>query len=331
VTIDTETLSRIVTHDDLDGVVSAALVSSVTGIGSFFFTGPVSIQRRETETTEGDVVCDLPCPVRFGMWFDHHGGNLEDIRLRGMDIDSIPGRFDLAPSCSRVIFDYFAGAHEFPAFMADTVAGTDRVDSFDYKTMEEWREPLPERLLADSLFAAFGDAAASRKYLKHMVGLLRDGSMDEALSDETVKSFVDKYQGLESRSLSLVENGSSFHPDDSDKEVIIVDLTAHNRKPEIIRNTAFILYPQALAVLLVQNLFSRGRKTTNLSFSMSLSFLMNAREHSKDIGEIMRELNIGDGHPGAGAGQIHCAGKDEMLKVKEKTVEQIIKQWYEFG
>ncbi len=45
----------------------------------------------------------------------------------------------------------------------------------------------------------------------------------------------------------------------------------------------------------------------------------------------MRELNIGDGHPGAGAGQKQCAGKDEMLKVKEKTVEQIIKQWYEFG
>ncbi|MFV1956932.1 MAG: hypothetical protein ACC669_04140 [bacterium] len=329
--IDTEAFSRIVTHDDLDGIVSAALVSSVTGIGSFFFTGPVSIQRRETETTEGDVVCDLPCPVRFGMWFDHHAGNLEDIRLRGMDIDSIPGRFDLAPSCSRVIFDHFADKHEFPPFMADTVAGTDRVDSFDYKTMEEWREPLPERLLADSLFAAFGDPAASRKYMKHMVLLLRDGSMNDALSDETVKSFVDEYRNLESRSISLVEKDSWFHPDDSEKEVIIVDLTVHNRKPDIIRNTAFILHPNALAVLLVQNLFSRGKKTTNLSFSMSLSFLMNAREHSKDIGEIMRELNIGDGHPGAGAGQIQCAGKDEMLKVKEKTVEQIIKQWYEFG
>ena len=83
----------------------------------------------------------------------------------------------------------------------------------------------------------------------------------------------------------------------------------------------------ALAVLMVGNQFQGGRKTTVLTLSMSLSFLMNAREHHKDIGEIMRELNIGDGHPGAAGGRIDCRGKDEMQKVKKETIEKIIELW----
>jgi len=54
---------------------------------------------------------------------------------------------------------------------------------------------------------------------------------------------------------------------------------------------------------------------------------MNRREHTKDIGEIMRSLNIGDGHPGAGAGRIACRSKNEMLKVKEETTARIISIW----
>ena len=35
----------------------------------------------------------------------------------------------------------------------------------------------------------------------------------------------------------------------------------------------------------------------------------------------MRTLNIGDGHPGAAAGTVRCASKQEMLKKKEGFVE----------
>ena len=64
---------------------------------------------------------------------------------------------------------------------------------------------------------------------------------------------------------------------------------------------------------------------------MSLSFLMNRREHRKDIGEIMRQLNIGDGHAGAGAGRISSRSKDEMVKVKKETMDEIIRMWKEMG
>lgn len=324
------TLNRIVTHDDLDGVVSAALLSLALDINSFFFTGPVSIQDGRTRTSEQDVVCDLPCPVRVGMWFDHHPGNLEDLILRGVPPEDVPGRFAAEPSCARVIYGSFAGKVDFPEYMEETVTGTDRVDSFDYRSMDQWREPTPERLLSDSIFAASLERG-SYSYLERMVRYLRDGPMERALDDHDIRLAVERFKSLESNSLKLFQPDSGFHPDDPMKQVVIIDLTRHNRKPEVIRGAAFILYPESWAALLVMNGFSRGKKTNDLSFSMSLSFLMNRREHSKDIGEIMRSLNMGDGHPGAGAGRIQCRSKKEMLKVKEETIDSIIRMWNEMG
>jgi hypothetical protein len=160
-----------------------------------------------------------------------------------------------------------------------------------------------------------------------MVRLLRDRSMSHALEDPEVMEKVDAYARMEERSLALIDQDASFHRLDTAREVVIIDLTRHNRKPEIIRNAAFIRFPEALAVLMVGNQFRGGKKTTDLNLSMSLSFLMNAREHEKDIGEIMRQLNIGDGHPGAAGGRIDCRSKDEMLKVKEETITKIIQLW----
>jgi len=319
--------NRIVTHDDLDGVVSAALISRATGIDSFYFTGPVSIQDGRTPTSESDIVCDLPCPVRVGMWFDHHQGNLADLELREIDPSDIPGRFAPERSCARVIFEYYKSSVEFPDFMEDTVVRTDRVDSFDYRTMEEWREPTVERRLADSIFAAFTDKRTFNTYLTGLIRLLRDMPMDEALNDPEVSDNVEAYRKMEEKSLVLIDQDTFFHETDVSKEVAVIDLTRHKRKPDVIRNAAFIRYPEALAVLLIQNQFRGGRKTNDLSFSMSLSFLMNTRDHNKDIGEIMRSLNAGDGHPGAGAGRIDCKSKDEMLKVKQATVSKIIGMW----
>jgi len=323
--------TRIVTHEDLDGVVSAAVVSLATGIRQFFFTGPEAIQSGRTPTAETDIICDLPCPIRFGMWFDHHTGNLADVELRGLDPEKIPGKFSPNPSCARVVLEYFRGSTDFPPFMERTVDRTDRVDSFDYKTMEEWQEPLPEKLLADSIRAAYRNPRSMHRYLEKAVLLLQQGPMEDALSDPEVSDLVTAFGDMERRSLQLVDQDAFFHPDDANREVVIVDLTRHNRKPDFIRNTAFIRYPGALAVLLVQCRFLRGRKTNDLAFSMSLSFLMNTREHHRDIGEIMRSLNMGDGHPGAGGGRLFCRSKDEMIKIRGATLASILRMWKEMA
>jgi hypothetical protein len=111
------------------------------------------------------------------------------------------------------------------------------------------------------------------------------------------------------------------------KEVIVIDLTRHRRRPHLIKNLAFLIYPETLGVLEIYNLIDQGVKSNNLGISMSLSINGNRPLLTKNIGEIMRTLNIGDGHPGAASGTVRCSSKQEMLKKKKEILNQIFKLW----
>ena len=63
--------------------------------------------------------------------------------------------------------------------------------------------------------------------------------------------------------------------------------------------------------------------------SISLSMNLTGREHGKDAGEIVRSLDIGDGHPGAAGGRLECASKDEMLREKRRVLDEIWRMWRE--
>ena len=125
----------------------------------------------------------------------------------------------------------------------------------------------------------------------------------------------------------MIERSSSFLSEDLNNEIIIIDLTPHKRRPHIIKNLAYLLFPESLAVIEIQNLFNRGIKSNDLSFSMSVSINLKHKKQQKEIGEIMRELNIGDGHAGAAAGTVYCSSKNEMLKQKDNTLKKIYGLW----
>ena len=128
--------------------------------------------------------------------------------------------------------------------------------------------------------------------------------------------------------LRIIEEASCFVEQDEKKEVVVIDLTPYQRRPHLIRNLAFLIYPGALGVLEIYNLIDhKGVKSNDIGVSMSLSINGNRQDRNKNIGEIMRTLNIGDGHPGAAAGTVQCQSKQEMLKKKEELIGQIFKLW----
>ena len=127
--------------------------------------------------------------------------------------------------------------------------------------------------------------------------------------------------------LRIIESSSLFLEEDKGREVVVIDLTQHHRRPHLIRNLAFLIYPEALGVLEVYSLMDRGVKSNSLGFSMSLSIHGNRKSLHKNVGEIMRTLNIGDGHPGAAAGTVRCKSKQEMLKKKKEILNQIFALW----
>jgi hypothetical protein len=107
---------KIVTHNDFDGIISASLCAWALKIERILFAGPLTINKSQITITERDVVCDLPFPLQCGLWFDHHEGNLQELEYRRIDPKSIPGRFDLKPSCSRVVYEYFTEQIGLPSY-----------------------------------------------------------------------------------------------------------------------------------------------------------------------------------------------------------------------
>lgn len=319
----------IITHNDFDGVVSAALCSYVFKIDRIFFAGPNNIARADLTITQKDIVCDLPYPLECGLWFDHHEGNLQELKYRNIDLDTIEGKFDLQPSCARVILNYFQNEHDLPSYFYPLVDDTDKIDSFNYKSIEDWRTETPAKIIDATIRARSGDAKSKRTYLKRLVLWLRNQPVENVANKPEVEDRFQEYQNEEEEMLKTIRQNSYFLPQDIKQEIIILDFTNFNRPGFVIKNLAYLLYPEALAVLEIKNLFNRGIKSNDLSFSFSLSLNMNHDDHRKEAGEIMRELNLGDGHKGAAAGKLSCSSKNAMLKQKDYILNQIFEMWEE--
>lgn len=319
---------KIVTHNDFDGIVSASLCSWVLKIQKVIFTGPLTIARSQITITEKDVVCDLPYPLQCGLWFDHHEGNLQELTLRKIDPKSVPGRFDLKPSCSRVVYEYFSEKEELPSYFLKAVEEADVIDSFSFSSIEDWRKETPGRVIDLTLKVPFASVEDQASYMRNLVQQLRDRSIEEVSHLDFVQKWLKKYRDEEERMLRTIRDASYFIKQDEKKEVVVIDLTPYQRRPHLIKNLAFLIYPEALGVLEVYNLMDyQGVKSNHLGFSMSLSINGNRQHRNKNIGEIMRTLNIGDGHPGAAAGQIRCKSKQEMLKKKKEVLNKIFELW----
>jgi len=318
---------KIITHNDFDGIVSASLCAWVLKVERILFAGPLTITKSQITITEKDVVCDLPYPLLCGLWFDHHEGNVQELEYRKIDPKSIPGRFDLKPSCSRVIYEYFSEQTELPSYFLQAVEEADIIDSFSYSTIEDWRKETPGKVIDFTLKARFLSSEDQSSYMRNLVQQLRDRSIEAVSNLSFVQKQLRQYREEEGQIVRIIQASSHFFEQDKQREVIVIDLTQHRRRPHLIKNLAFLIYPEALGVLEVYNLMDQGVKSNNLGFSMSLSINGNRPTHTKNIGEIMRTLNIGDGHPGAAAGTVRCSSKQEMLKKKKEILNQIFKLW----
>lgn len=324
-------IRRVVTHTDFDGMVSAALCSIAEGIDIFRFTGPGSIWNMGLGIGPEDIVCDLPHHPAAGLWFDHHVGNLEDYKLRGGSLEALKGAFAEEKSCARVVYNYYFSRVQFPDFIQETVKQTDIIDSFDYQGLEDWRKKTPGKIISDSMKVSFDTRKERDHYFQHLIRKIRAESLEQIIDDAQVKYREAQYGREEQQNIELIKKIATYLPEDQSREIVILDVTPLKHNPNLTKSLVFLLYPDAKAVLEVRSLFQQNRKTNHVAFSMSLSPAMEVKSIAKDIGEIMRTMNLGDGHRGAGAGRKHCGSKEEMLRQKVHIIKEIVRLWKEQG
>src|SRR5512137_295704 len=119
---------RLITRSDFDGLACAVLLVEAGVADSFKFVHPKDVQDGAVEVTENDVLANVPYVKGCGLWFDHHSS--EDERLLLEEDFHFKGGSRPAPSCARVIYDYYGGAERFAKLDKNgLMAAVDRSDS----------------------------------------------------------------------------------------------------------------------------------------------------------------------------------------------------------
>jgi len=126
---------RLITRSDFDGLACSALLEYLGLIDDYKFVHPKDIQDGLVEAGSNDIVANIPYIKGCKLWFDHHYSESERM---GNDA-CFEGVSRAAPSCARVIYDYYGGSEKLSGF--DTMLTyVDKVDSGDL-TREEIFNP----------------------------------------------------------------------------------------------------------------------------------------------------------------------------------------------
>jgi len=185
-------VQKIITHPDLDGLVSAAILSLECGLSSseIDFAQPWEVSKIDLGAQTGVAVLDLPYVPGASVWFDHHANN---------DLDSQPtveGLRKVAKSCASNIVErlYGLSGDEFVRWTStDThnklmLEETNSIDSGDY-SQGDLTNPEGYTLLANVI-----DNNQEPDFLRYVVNLLKEQSAYTILEDSVVKQRVDIYK-----------------------------------------------------------------------------------------------------------------------------------------
>jgi len=315
----------IYSHTDFDGVISASLLSIALKIDYLRFVSNNNIWYEKF--TGEEVIADLPCPWNCKLWFDHHESNLNEMKLRGIDIENLPGKFELAKSCSRIIFNYF-NRIKFPKYFENIVHETDIIDSMDYNSIDEWQKETDIKILSETTqFLNYEDYKSFINYLIFLAKILREKSPEELVNTIEIKKRYEIAKKEKKDSIKIMEKCCSFHSLDYTKEIIIIDTSEAKIPPRIDKNLAYILKPDSNCVLLINSIFKNGTKTNSLKFSAGINFTKKELIERKDLSKIFEKLNIGGGHKSAAGGIVHCKSKEEKIKLKNIIIERFVKEW----
>ena len=110
---------------------------------------------------------NLPYVKGCGLWFDHHVS--EEAKLS--DIGEFKGKFAVAPSAARVVYDYYKNP-DFDKY-SDLLAETDKLDAAQL-TPEDVASPKGWILLGYTLDPRTGLGPEFQKYFRWLVEYVKE-------------------------------------------------------------------------------------------------------------------------------------------------------------
>ena len=303
---------RLLTRSDFDGLACAVLLVEAGIVDRYKFVHPKDVQDGKVKATKDDVLANIPYIEGCGLWFDHHAS--EDERLELKKDVHYEGDSREAPSCARVIYDYYGGAEKF-AKLDETglMAAVDKSDSADF-TVDEILNPTGWNLLSFIMDARTGlgryhDYRISNYVLmEEMIQYCRTMDAEEILKNPDVIERTKRYAEQNEAYVEMVKANTTV-----EDNIVILDL---RNVREIVSGNRFIIY----SLFPETNISIRviwGRLKQNVVLTVGHS--ITNRTCQTNVGSLMLMYG-GGGHPKVGTCQVPTDSADRSL---QEIVEHI--------
>jgi hypothetical protein len=302
---------RLITRSDFDGLVCAVLLRELGNADTIEFVHPKDVQDGKIAAGPDDILTNLPYVPGAGLWFDHHSS--EQVRS-DLDGASYKGRFEVAPSAARVVYNYFTerGEGEKLKRFEDLLVAVDKSDSAQLSE-QDVISPSGWILLSYLMDPRTGLAyhhdyrISNRALMMKMVDWIGSRSPEDILREPDVKQRVDRYFEGQAEFERVMRQNSRL-----DGNVIVTDVRGINPLPTGNRFLIYTMFPEAN----IQVRIFDGRKGEFIVCAVGHSIFN--RTSNTDVGKLMTRYG-GGGHRGAGTCQLPLQGAE--AKVRE-IIEQ---------
>ncbi|MDR0301441.1 MAG: exopolyphosphatase [Treponema sp.] len=292
---------RLLTRSDFDGLACGALLVYLGLIDEWKFVHPKDIQDGLIEATDNDILANIPYIKGCKLWFDHHSSESERL---GKNI-YFEGVSKPAPSCARVVYEYYGGDAKLGKF-AEMIHYVDKVDSGNL-TPDEILDPKGWILLGFIMDPRTGlgrfrnFTISNYDLMKELARACSEKNIDEILAMPDVKERLDLYfeQTLNYKEMVLQHAKPVGN-------VIMIDL--RNVETIYAGNRFFIytLFPeQNISVWIVD-----GRNKVNVAVTVGYSIVN--RTATTDVGALLLCYG-GGGHKQVGTCQVSCEDADRII------------------
>ena len=292
---------RLITRSDFDGLACGALLLYMELIDSWEFVHPKDMQDGLVKVTDNDILANVPYVKGCKLWFDHHSSETERLGLRTY----FEGVSRKAPSCARVVYDYYGGDEKLGHF-SSMIHFVDKVDSGNL---------LPDEILHPYGWVLLGFIMDPRTGLgrirnftvsnfdlmKILAHACTEKDIDEILVMPDVKERIEVYK----EQSELFQNMTKEHAK-IDSNVVVVDLRGMETIYAGNRFLIYTLFPdQNISMWIVD-----GRDKINVAITVGYSIIN--RSATVDIGSLMLKYG-GGGHHQVGTCQVPYAEADKCI------------------
>jgi len=302
---------RLLTRSDFDGLACGALLSYLGLVDEWKFVHPKDIQDGLIEADGNDILANIPYIKGCKIWFDHHSSESQRLGANA----NFEGVSRPAPSCARLIYDYYGGDAKLGKF-AEMIHFVDKVDSGDL-TVDEILEPRGWVLLGFIMDPRTGLGRFRNFTISNydLMAILAKACNEKSIYDILVMPDVKERLDLYNEQKELFAEMVRTHCR-TVGNVLVIDLRNVDTIYAGNRFYIYTCYPEQNISMWVVD----GRNKANVAITIGHSIIN--RTSPIDVGALMLHYG-GGGHRKVGTCQVDYSEADKVINdILEKINQQ---------